>query len=103
MPIRRSCRAAIAARRHRCRLAVRASAEIETENAAGIARRRLSFSARIGRIFAPFQRIAGKPGDRVGAVFGAGHAPLPERYGAGFGVAVADPLAALPPASRPRC
>lgn len=62
-----------------------------------------SWYARNLRIVANIQRIAGKPGDRVLAVFGAGHAPLLERYGAGFGFAVADPLAALPPASPPRC
>lgn len=62
-----------------------------------------SWYARNLRIVANIQRIAGKPGDRVFAVFGAGHAPLLERYGAGFGYTVADPLAALPPPSRPRC
>jgi len=62
-----------------------------------------SWYARNLRIVANIQRTAGEPGDRVLAVFGAGHAPLLERYGAGFGYAVADPLAVLPPASRPRC
>lgn len=59
--------------------------------------------ARNLRIVANIQRVAGKPGDRVIAVFGAGHAPLLARYGAGFGFAIADTLAALPPAARPRC
>jgi hypothetical protein len=59
--------------------------------------------ARNLRIVANIQRVAGKPGDRTIAVFGAGHAPLLDRYGTGFGFSVADTLAALPPASRPRC
>jgi len=59
--------------------------------------------ARNLRIVANIQRVAGKPGDRTIAIFGAGHAPLLTRYGAGFGFTVADTLAALPPVSRPRC
>ena len=59
--------------------------------------------ARNLRIAANLKRVAGQPGDRTVAIFGAGHAGLLRRYGAGMGFAIADTNAALPPAARPHC
>lgn len=59
--------------------------------------------ARNLRIAANLLRVAGRRGDRTVAVFGAGHAGLLRRYGAGMGFTVADTNAALPPPSRRRC
>lgn len=62
-----------------------------------------AWHARNLRIAANLKRVAGAPGDRTVAVFGAGHAELLRRDGAGMGFTVANTTAALPPSSRPRC
>ena len=62
-----------------------------------------AWHARNLRIAANLRRVAGAPGDRTVAVFGAGHADLLRHYGAGMGFVVADANAALPPPARPRC
>lgn len=62
-----------------------------------------AWHARNLRIAANLKRVAGTPGDRTVAVFGAGHADLLRTYGAGMGFDVANTNAALPPPSRPRC
>ena len=62
-----------------------------------------AWHARNLRIAANLLRVAGAPGDRTVAIFGAGHAELLRRYGAGMGFAVADTNAALPPPARPSC
>lgn len=62
-----------------------------------------AWHARNLRIAANLLRVAGRPGDRTVAVFGAGHAELLRRYGAGMGFAVADTLAALPAATSSHC
>lgn len=62
-----------------------------------------AWHARNLRIAANLLRVAGKPGDRTVAVFGAGHAELLRQYGAGMGFAVADTDAELPPPSPPHC
>jgi hypothetical protein len=59
--------------------------------------------ARNLRIVANLRRVAGAPGDRTVAVFGAGHAGLMRRYGAAMGFVIGDTNAALPPPARPRC
>ena len=62
-----------------------------------------AWHARNLRIAANLRRVAGTPGDRTVAVFGAGHAGLLRRYGAEMGFVVADTNAALPLPARPRC
>ena len=62
-----------------------------------------AWHARNLRIAANLQRVAGAPGNRTVAIFGAGHADLLRRYGAGMGFVVLDTNAALPPHARPRC
>lgn len=62
-----------------------------------------AWHARNLRIAANLRRVAGASGDRTVAIFGAGHADLLRRYGAGMGFVVADTNAALPTASRARC
>lgn len=62
-----------------------------------------AWHARNLRIAANLLRVAGRPGDRTVAVFGAGHAELLRRYGEGMGFTVADTLAALPAPTPPRC
>lgn len=61
--------------------------------------------ARNLRILANLERVAGRPNDRVIAVFGAGHASLLKSYAAGSDrFTVADTLAALPaPSARRGC
>ena len=59
--------------------------------------------ARNLRIAAALRTVAGRPGDRTVAVFGAGHAGLLRRYAAGMGFTIADTGAALPPSARVRC
>lgn len=62
-----------------------------------------AWHARNLRIAANLRRVAGAPGDRTVAIFGAGHAGLLRNYGAGMGFVVADTNAALPPRARPIC
>lgn len=62
-----------------------------------------TWHARNLRIAVNLRRVAGAPGDRTVAIFGAGHADLLRQYGAGMGFAVSDTNAALPPPIRPRC
>ena len=62
-----------------------------------------AWHARNLRIAANLLRVAGRPGDRMVVVFGAGHAELLRRYAAGMGFAVADTNAALPPSARRAC
>lgn len=62
-----------------------------------------AWHARNLRIAANLRRVAGAPGDRTVAVFGAGHADLLRRYGAGMGFVVMNTNAALPPPIRRRC
>jgi hypothetical protein len=62
-----------------------------------------AWHARNLRIAGNLRRIAGEPGDRTVAVFGAGHADLLRRYGTGMGFEVANTNAALPPPTRSRC
>lgn len=62
-----------------------------------------TWHARNLRIAANLWRIAGGPGEHTIAIFGAGHAELLRRYGAGIGFVVADTNAALPPPATPHC
>ncbi len=62
-----------------------------------------AWHARNLRIAANLLRVAGALGDRTVAVFGAGHADLLRRYGAGMGFVVADTNSTLPPPARPHC
>lgn len=62
-----------------------------------------AWHARNLRIAANLKRVAGAPGDRTVAVFGAGHAELLRRYGAGMGFTVLDTNKALPPPAKATC
>jgi hypothetical protein len=60
-----------------------------------------AWHARNLRIAAMLREVAGRPGERTVAIFGAGHAGLLRDDAAGMGFAVGDVLAVLPPPARP--
>jgi hypothetical protein len=62
-----------------------------------------AWHARNLRIAANLKRVAGAGGDRTVAVFGAGHADLLRRYGAGMGFTVLDTNKALPRSAGGAC
>lgn len=62
-----------------------------------------AWHARNLRITANLVRVAGQPGERTIAVFGAGHSTLLRSDAAGFGFTVVDPIGYLPPATAPHC
>lgn len=62
-----------------------------------------AWHARNLRIVANLKRVAGAAGDRTVAVFGAGHADLLRRYGAGMGFTVLNTNNALPPPVKASC